>query len=115
MISVVIPTLDEAPRIGGLVRSLERPGVEIIVVDGGSRDATLALAREASAIVLESEWGRARQLRCGSEHVNGDLSLFFHADTRLPEGWHTALARAAVDPACVGGPFAFRPARRLGR
>lgn len=114
MISVVIPTLDEAPRIGGLVRSLERPGVEIIVVDGGSRDATLALARFAGAIVLESERGRARQLRCGSEHANGDLILFLHADTRLPEGWHAALVRAALDPACAGGAFSFRLAERGG-
>ena len=112
MISVVIPTLDEAPRIGGLVRSLARPGVEIIVVDGGSRDATSALAREAGAFVLESERGRARQLRCGSEHANGDLILFLHADTRLPEGWHAAIVRAALDPACAGGAFAFRLAER---
>lgn len=114
MISVVIPTLDEAPRIAGLVRSLERPGVEIIVVDGGSRDATPALAREAGAFVLESEKGRARQLRRGSEHANGDWILFLHADTRLPEGWHTALERAALDPACAGGAFAFRLAERGG-
>lgn len=112
MISVVIPTLDEAPRIGALVRSLERAGVEIIVVDGGSRDATPALARAAGAFVLESERGRARQLQRGSERANGDLILFLHADTRLPEGWHAALVRAALDPACAGGAFAFRLAEQ---
>lgn len=108
MISVVIPTLDEAERIAALVGSLLRDGVEVIVVDGGSADATPALAREAGASVLESDRGRAAQLRRGSENANGDLILFLHADTRLSAGWHDALLRAARDPECAGGAFAFR-------
>ena len=112
MISVVIPTLDEAECIGALVESLCRDGVEVIVVDGGSRDATSALAREAGALVLASDRGRATQLRRGSENANGDLILFLHADTRLAAGWHEALAGAARDPECAGGAFAFRLAER---
>lgn len=108
MISVVIPTLDEAERIGALVGSLRRDGVEVIVVDGGSRDATPALARAAGAVVLRSDRGRAVQLRRGSENANGDPILFLHADTRLADGWHEALAQAVLDPACAGGAFAFR-------
>jgi rSAM/selenodomain-associated transferase 2 len=112
MISVVIPTLDEAERIGALVGSLLRDGVEVIVVDGGSADATPSLARKAGAIVLQSDRGRASQLRRGSENANGDLILFLHADTRLPAGWHDALLGAARDPACAGGAFAFRLAEK---
>lgn len=114
IVTVVIPTLDEAARIGALVSSLVRPGrdardgVEVIVVDGGSRDGTPELARAAGARVLESERGRARQLRLGSECASGDWIVFLHADTRLPEGWSEALARAAGDPRCAGGAFGFR-------
>ncbi len=107
-ISVVIPTLDEAERIGALVRSLRQDGVEIIVVDGGSRDATAPLAREAGARVLESTRGRAAQLRHGSQNANGDLILFLHADTRLPEGWPAAVRAAMREAAFAGGAFAFR-------
>jgi rSAM/selenodomain-associated transferase 2 len=115
MISVVIPTLDEAERIGALVGSLlreGRDGVEVIVVDGGSADATPALARKAGAIVLRSDRGRAAQLRRGSENANGELILFLHADTRLPAGWYDALLWAARDPECAGGAFAFRLAEK---
>ncbi|MBK7948701.1 MAG: TIGR04283 family arsenosugar biosynthesis glycosyltransferase [Deltaproteobacteria bacterium] len=114
IVTVVIPTLDEAARIGALVSSLVRSGgaaqdgVEVIVVDGGSRDATPALARAAGARVLASARGRARQLRLGSECANGDWIVFLHADTRLPEGWSEALAGVADDPGCAGGAFGFR-------
>jgi len=138
-ISVVIPTLDEAARIVGAVESaLDRgavsdgsdrtgqaaSGVDVLVVDGGSRDATCRLAREAGARVLEladevgstspSAGGRARQLRLGSERTEGDVLLFLHADTRLPAGWTQAVEAALADPACAGGAFAFRFATRGG-
>jgi rSAM/selenodomain-associated transferase 2 len=108
IVSVVIPTLDEAPRIGALVGSLVRDGVEVIVVDGGSRDATPDLARAAGALVLETERGRARQLRLGGQRASGDWILFLHADTRLADGWCAALDRAASDPHLAGGSFGFR-------
>ncbi|MFO0689245.1 MAG: TIGR04283 family arsenosugar biosynthesis glycosyltransferase [Myxococcota bacterium] len=114
IVSVVIPTLDEAARIGPLVASLARvgsgplDGIEVLVVDGGSRDATVALARAAGARVLESPRGRARQLRLGGWCASGDWIVFLHADTRLPEGWAAALAGAAGDPGCAGGAFGFR-------
>jgi rSAM/selenodomain-associated transferase 2 len=111
-ISVVIPTLDEAASIGSLVARLGQDGVEILVVDGGSRDATVSLARKAGARVLESERGRAAQLRRGSQNANGDLILFLHADTRLPDGWQAALLGVLRDPAVAGGAFGFRLAER---
>lgn len=112
LISVVIPTLDEGDRIGRLVPQLVRVGVEVIVVDGGSRDATAERARAAGARVVESERGRARQLRRGGQGASGDWIVFLHADTELEAGWAEAVARAARDPRCVGGAFALRFAER---
>lgn len=112
IVSVVIPTLDEAPRIGALVSSLVRDAVEVIVVDGGSRDGTPELARRAGARVLESPRGRARQLRLGGLAANGEWIVFLHADTSLPTGWSDALRAVAGDPRCAGGAFGFRLAER---
>lgn len=135
-ISVVIPTLDEAARIVGAVESAldggprAGPGgsesIEVLVVDGGSRDATRRLAREAGARVLPATApkasgaegvasgprGRAHQLRLGSEEAKGDVLLFLHADTRLPAGWTRAVEAALQDPAVAGGAFALRFAER---
>lgn len=107
-ISVVIPTLDEAPCIVGAVESAIAPGVEVVVVDGGSRDETARLARDAGARVLACERGRARQLRMGSEASTGDALLFLHADTRLERGWPDCVAGALSDPGCAGGAFRLR-------
>jgi rSAM/selenodomain-associated transferase 2 len=111
-ISVVIPTLDEAACIAGSVGSVIGPGIEVIVVDGGSRDETRRLAQDAGARVLTSERGRARQLRMGGENTTGDVVLFLHADTRLESGWQEAIRQALSDPECAGGAFTFRFAER---
>jgi rSAM/selenodomain-associated transferase 2 len=107
-ISVVIPTLDEALRIVETVESAVGPGIEVIVVDGGSRDETCRLARDAGARVLVSPRGRARQLRMGGERSTGDVVLFLHADTHLESGWQHGVRQALSDPECAGGAFAFR-------
>jgi rSAM/selenodomain-associated transferase 2 len=107
-ISVVIPTLDEASRVTQAVESVIGPGVEVIVVDGGSRDDTIRLAHEAGARVLSTERGRARQLRSGGERSTGDIVLFLHADTFLSAGWREYVREALADPACAGGAFSFR-------
>lgn len=112
-ISVVIPALDEAACITEAVGSLIGPEIigpeiEVIVVDGGSRDATGALARDAGARVLVGERGRARQLRLGGQASSGEVVLFLHADTRLARGWDERVRRALADPACAGGAFRFR-------
>jgi len=108
----VIPALDEALRIAEAVGSVVGPRIEVIVVDGGSRDETSRLAREAGARVLKSERGRARQLRLGGERSSGDAILFLHADTRLAAGWSEQLREALADPECAGGAFAFRLAEK---
>jgi rSAM/selenodomain-associated transferase 2 len=104
-ISVVIPSLDEGERIRDTVASAQAPGVEVLVVDGGSRDRTAALARDAGATVLVSPPGRARQLDAGARAASGEVLLFLHADTLLPAGWDGAVRQALEDPRVSGGAF----------
>ena len=85
----------------------------MIVVDGGSRDATAQRAHQAGARVLISAPGRARQLAAGAEAAgDADALLFLHADSRLPRGWAGRVASALADPGVAGGAFAFRFAQR---
>jgi rSAM/selenodomain-associated transferase 2 len=107
-LAVVIAARDEAERVAASVQSARAPDVEVIVVDGGSRDATAQRARAAGARVLESAAGRARQLRAGVEAAAGDAVLFLHADTRLPPGFAAAVGEALADPRVAGGSFALR-------
>jgi len=111
-LAVVIPTLDEATQIGDAIRSASVPGVEVIVVDGGSVDGTAQRAAAKGARVVSSSPGRARQLGVGARECRGDVVLFLHADTRLPDGWEAAVRRALDDPATVGGAFRLSFDRR---
>ncbi len=106
-ISVVIPALDEAEWIGAALDSAMLPGIEVVVVDGGSRDDSSLRARQAGARVLEEERGRARQLARGVEASSGEVLLLLHADTCLPPGWPEMLRGALADPDVVGGAFRF--------
>ncbi len=107
-IAVVIPALDEARRIARAVESAREPGVDVVVVDGGSRDATPDRARAAGARVIRTARGRASQLEAGRRVVDADVVLFLHADSRLPEGFARAVRRALGDPAAAGGAFGLR-------
>ena len=110
-LSVVLPALDEAPNLARLLPELRRacPGAEIIVVDGGSRDGTADVARgQAGVQLLEGARGRARQMNAGARRAGGDVLLFLHADTSLPDGAPVAIAAALADPAVVGGRFDVR-------
>ena len=72
--------------------------MEVIVVDGGSRDGTRERARQAGARTINAQRGRARQLQIGFEASASEVVLFLHADTRLPRGWKCAVAEALDDP-----------------
>jgi rSAM/selenodomain-associated transferase 2 len=118
-IAVVIPALDEADTIGEAVESARdergdapNHGVEIVVVDGGSRDRTVDRAQAAGARVLTSPPGRALQLEAGWRATEGEVVLFLHADTRLPRGWARAVRGALADARVAGGAFALRFAER---
>jgi len=88
MLSIVMPVLDEAAEIETALSALapyRRRGVEVIVADGGSSDGTVALARPLADRVIAAERGRALQMNAGVSVTTGDVLLFLHADTRLPE------------------------------
>jgi rSAM/selenodomain-associated transferase 2 len=113
-ISVVIPALDEAAHVERAIASV-RDADETIVVDGGSRDATVARALSAGACVLGTSRGRGAQLAHGAKRARGDWIIFLHADTALEPGWKDALLGLPSD--VVGGAFRFaidsaRPAFR---
>ena len=108
LLSVVMPALDEAAGIGHSLRALaalRQAGVEVIVVDGGSADATAALARPLADQVLNSPRGRALQMNAGAAAAQGDMLLFLHADTRLPADALTLMQGAAVDARHAWGRF----------
>ena len=86
-LSVIVPALDEGERIAATLdalANLRALGVEVIVVDGGSRDATVQRARLRADRVIPAARGRASQMNAGAEMATGDVLLFLHADTRLP-------------------------------
>jgi rSAM/selenodomain-associated transferase 2/rSAM/selenodomain-associated transferase 1 len=85
--SVVIPTLNEESTIRESVSRVREigPDVEIVVVDGGSADATIRAAEDEGALVCESRRGRGPQLNVGARLSSGEVIFFLHADTRLPD------------------------------
>ena len=88
-LAIVAPVLDEAATLApwlDALQPLRRRGAALVVVDGGSRDATMDIARARADVVLEAPRGRAAQMNAGAAAARADVLLFLHADTRLPEG-----------------------------
>lgn len=86
-LSIVVPALDEATGIGAVLENLQAMrarGVELIVVDGGSRDATVAIAEPLADTMICTPRGRAQQMNAGAAAASGEILLFLHADTLLP-------------------------------
>ena len=107
-VSVVVPVLDEASAIEAALaplQALRAAGVEVIVVDGGSRDATRALAAPWADRVLDAPRGRAAQMNAGAAAARGEVLLFLHADTRLPEGAIEAMTGGLARSARSWGRF----------
>ncbi|MCJ8500380.1 TIGR04283 family arsenosugar biosynthesis glycosyltransferase [Desulfatitalea alkaliphila] len=107
-LSVVIPTLNEAVRIGPAVAEVMAPDIEVIVADGGSRDDTVFKAKAAGATVITAEPGRAVQQNAGAHLAKGSALLFLHADTRLPGDFGARVFECLLDPAVVLGAFHFQ-------
>lgn len=107
-LSVIIPALNEADGIEGAIRSaLTAEGVEVIVADGGSTDATCGVAANLGVRVIRSAPGRARQMNAAAREATGDILLFLHADTRLPGRYERAVRRTLRMPGVSAGAFSL--------
>ena len=83
-ISIIIPVLNEAASIEAFLRALPA-GAELVLVDGGSDDATVELATPFVHQIVHSDRGRAKQMNVGADIATGQVLVFLHADTSLPE------------------------------
>lgn len=113
MVSVVIPTLNEARWLPTVLDSLRRAadGVEYeaIIADGGSTDGTWELAHRSGCVCIRSDRAqRAAQMNAGAAAARGDVLLFLHADTLLPTGSLQKIETACARPGLVGGGFERR-------
>lgn len=108
-ISIIIPTLNEETVIRDLIASLDRLSgdFEVIVADGGSQDETVALLRQCGLRVIETTRGRGKQMNAGAQTATGDVLLFLHADTRLPEGALAKIEGLLKDERVCGGNFSL--------
>ena len=118
-ISVIIPTLDEERTImASLAHTASLGFDELIVVDGGSLDQTPVLVEsyrrnaqlptQRSVRLMTAPWGRARQMNEGAKASSGEILLFLHADTQLPDNAKTTIETALAEHRTVGGRFDVR-------
>jgi rSAM/selenodomain-associated transferase 2 len=110
-LSIVVPTLDEALHLGATLEALSSArarGAEVLVVDGGSSDATVALAQPLADRVVRSRRGRAVQLNAGAAAARGEILLFLHADSMLPAAFDHMIEAALAGRALAWGRFDVR-------
>jgi rSAM/selenodomain-associated transferase 2 len=110
-LSVIMPVLNEAGGIEEALSSLAPlriRGAEIVVADGGSSDATVALARPLADLVIAAPRGRAVQMNAGAAASGGDVLLFLHADTHLPPDADALIRDGLVRSGCTWGRFDVR-------
>ena len=105
-ISVIIPTLNEESHIEKTLQSVIKQAgdYELFVVDGGSTDNTIAIAKRYTS-VIDSKRGRAIQMNAGASLCKGDILLFLHADTLLPDDAFRELRKRMRDDTVSGGSF----------
>jgi rSAM/selenodomain-associated transferase 2 len=105
-ISIIIPTRNEADSIGRLLPELlALPGVELLVVDGGSTDNTVDVAKSLGAQVLSTSPGKAKQMNAGAEAAHGNILLFLHCDTKPAPGFVEQVRDALNQPGVSAGAF----------
>lgn len=107
-ISIIIPTLNEEQVLGKTLASLKNQhNLEIIVVDGGSCDSTLDLAQKADCRIFSNPMGRSRQMNRGAAEAKGEVLLFLHADTLIPDNFPELILDAVRQPAFIAGAFSL--------
>ena len=108
-VSIIIPVLNEANEIGRTLRQLsilDPPAREIIVVDGGSTDDTVAISRHHGVrTVMAQQRGRAAQMNYGAEQATGEVLCFLHGDTRVPDDLVTVIDKTLSDLEIACGGF----------
>lgn len=110
-LSIVMPVLNEATGIEDALRALapyRARGVEVIVADGGSGDDTVARARPLAERVIKASRGRASQMNAGAAVAKGDVFVFLHADTRLPDNADALIADGLARSKRAWGRFDVR-------
>ncbi|WP_416668447.1 TIGR04283 family arsenosugar biosynthesis glycosyltransferase [Egbenema bharatensis] len=113
-VSIIIPTLNEATTLNQTLQcltTLDPPAQEILIVDGGSQDNTIALAEAATftqttlQILTSQQAGRSVQMNCGAKQATGEVLCFLHADTLVPPDLVTVIDKTLADPSVVCGGF----------
>jgi len=118
-ISIIVPVLNEAATIREFLKHLRAsaPNVEIIVVDGGSKDGTVDLCRRLADQVIEHSQGRGRQMNAGARYARGEIVWFLHADSRITANALAEMETTLRDSRIVGGCFGLQlvPSRWIYR
>ncbi len=110
-LSIIIPVRDEGEQIAATLDALadlRALGAELIVVDGGSRDATVQRARLRADVVVMAAGGRAAQMNAGAEKASGDSLLFLNADARLPHEAEYLILDGLADSGRAWGCFGLK-------
>ena len=109
-ISIIIPVLNEAEIIQKTLLKLKKDlDIEIIVVDGGSKDNTIELAKALDVKVISYlATGRGEQMNLGAAQAKGDILLFLHIDTHLPKGYQAMIREALSYPKTIAGAFELK-------
>src|SRR5437763_6689509 len=106
-VTIIVPTLNEEAHITATLNALQQfsGDNEILVVDGGSTDATIRLARSQRVTVLEAPQGRGPQMHAGALQAAGDVLWFVHADTIPPPNALNEIEKALDNKSVVAGNF----------
>ncbi len=107
-ISVIVPVLNEEANIKLLLQQLQDSfNIEVIIVDGGSKDQTKEVAIQAGVMVINGKQGRALQMNQGAKLADSEIIIFLHADSILPKGWDGEVRRVIKQQKMIMGYFQF--------